>query len=693
MFQLKVANLQLTRLRMDERQLRKQLFQAFTRYGKCSVYVDAPMRNDDTRDAYVTFWNLQHAKTARREMEDRSFHSRRLDITLLPKPRIFGAESNWQRNGNFSPLGGRPAQQRMDGGNSGPVDKQGAMPFRTAQAQADSVPATRTLYVGNLPPGVSAGELKAHFSGAGDIYDLQIKRAHMGPDYAFIKFQHMRDARRAKLELQGSLLQKCRLRMNFSKGTPSNRIYVYNLGRWATQPVLERCFERFGVMRAFDYRPGSAFAIVEYEQQDSARKAMQDQVRVLAENVEHPVAVSFVDAMDLTVNFQGERGRSGNWDAAAGNAMVGGNSGSAADQDRRSASRSREFGQMPERDYWHSDERTNRKRSHSADERQEAATKRQFSGVAESDGAIGGGDGGESLADIAARCAVMWRGCLVLRDACCPIRLHSVDESPGLAEGVLSCLEVPRITLSKKMPLDPARLDELLKTVHVSNHSWLLALPTGTSDTDELRAQLAVVDKAVRKTSVEPYMGSNDTGSIVSPQSDKMGADDDNRAAGLASTDIAMDTGENTLDAEPGNILLSKQNDRTSPTPAVGSGCDAGEERCLASGPTNPTPTSMPADYLAAPELQWRHMKNFANYMRAKQCAGVAQLDLSLPGGASLCQELGATHGTALLHAFPPSDFTDQQLADLCPGLATPLDGVMLVLLLVPSLTATSPVT
>ena len=670
MYQLRVCNLFVKRGHIDDRQLRHQVHQHFSRFGKCSLFMDTPVPGEDSREAYITYYSLESSKAARHESDGMSMNGRRLDVTVMREPRIFQAAASddvRSRSGSgYTSHSPSRSDSRKDSIAS-TVPSGMARPTHGPPQKDD--PATRTLFVGSLPAGISVQRVKDHFARIGPVHDIDVKRSPRGAAYAFVKFVHMRDARRAKLELQGSLINKSRIHLGYGRGTPSNRVYAYNLGRWATKDVLERAFSRLGPLRSMDYRAGSTFAIVEFKQGESSKSALRMRRIAAADGKEYPLAVSYIDAMDLTVMFRDHGHANHN---ATSNSRTGENSHFTADtggkDSRRSASRSREDVQLPIRGYHHSDERTSRgslKRAHS-EEHDEGAKK-----LCEGTSAT------ESMSDISRRCPVVWRGSLVLRNSCCPLRLHTLGGDATLVDDLLGGTRMPRLVLSQKMVLEPTKLDEVMGSVGGCRHCWLLGVPTGRHETEALQSQLQGV------ASNDPSTDLPNASNMTAAKSESDAVADVKSLTGAAGTGaVTSSTGQASCSTDAGGE--SHSHHVPSAVPARDDDTQGGQLPCTSSSSLHGPLSQRPVQ----PLCRWRSMLNFVDYMRAKQCAGICHISaLPSPDGAPVVKEelTQASPLTAggVLHTFPPSDFADEQMAQLVPSLSTPVDGMLLCLLTV----------
>jgi RNA-binding protein 15 len=101
--------------------------------------------------------------------------------------------------------------------------------------------ATRTLFAGNLEINISDDELKRIFGKYGIVEDIDIKRPPPGTGnaFAFVRYQTLDMAHRAKVELSGQYIGKFQCKIGYGKATPTTRIWIGGLGAWTSSVQLE----------------------------------------------------------------------------------------------------------------------------------------------------------------------------------------------------------------------------------------------------------------------------------------------------------------------------------------------------------------------------------------------------------------------------------------------------------------------
>uniref|UniRef100_A0A8V5HGV3 Uncharacterized protein n=1 Tax=Melopsittacus undulatus TaxID=13146 RepID=A0A8V5HGV3_MELUD len=99
-------------------------------------------------------------------------------------------------------------------------------------AAAAAERATRNLFIGNLDHNVSEVELRRAFEKYGIIEEVVIKRPARGQGgaYAFLKFQNLDMAHRAKVAMSGRVVGRNPIKIGYGKANPTTRLWVGGLG-------------------------------------------------------------------------------------------------------------------------------------------------------------------------------------------------------------------------------------------------------------------------------------------------------------------------------------------------------------------------------------------------------------------------------------------------------------------------------
>lgn len=142
----------------------------------------------------------------------------------------------------------------------------------------DDPKASRTLFVGNLEQSVAPQELRRLFEAYGHVEDVEIKRpTHPhGITYAFVKFLDIDNAGRAKAHMDGQYIGRNVCKIGYGRSMPTTRLWVGGLGPWTSIDELTREFDRFGAIKFIDFQKGNNFAYILYDSLDAARVAARD---------------------------------------------------------------------------------------------------------------------------------------------------------------------------------------------------------------------------------------------------------------------------------------------------------------------------------------------------------------------------------------------------------------------------------
>lgn len=160
-----------------------------------------------------------------------------------------------------------------------PENKKDKFPNYLHHVQPEDDPlATRTLFAGNLEINISDDELKRIFGKYGIVEDIDIKRPPPGTGnaFAFVRYQTLDMAHRAKVELSGQYIGKFQCKIGYGKATPTTKIWIGGLGAWTSVTQLEREFDRFGAIKKIEYNKGDTQACILYDSIDAASAAVKE---------------------------------------------------------------------------------------------------------------------------------------------------------------------------------------------------------------------------------------------------------------------------------------------------------------------------------------------------------------------------------------------------------------------------------
>nr|CAB3265466.1 putative RNA-binding protein 15 [Phallusia mammillata] len=156
--------------------------------------------------------------------------------------------------------------------------------------------ATRTLFIGNLEPDVTASDIRRTFEIYGKIDDVDVKRAARGlGSYCFVRFENLDQAYKAKISFNGKPVLKNVVRIGYGKVMLSSKIWVGGLGKWTSLKDLEREFDRFGSIRRIDYHRGDTNAAILFESIDAAQAACTQMRGFLMPGAETRLRMDFLD--------------------------------------------------------------------------------------------------------------------------------------------------------------------------------------------------------------------------------------------------------------------------------------------------------------------------------------------------------------------------------------------------------------
>lgn len=272
--------------------LREKLNYEFKKFGEITVRI---LRHNDERYAVVSFRNSEDAIEAKRSIENRGraifLQDRALNLQFsIPGGRSRRFTSDFlQEKSRFS----RASSPRnikhdvLDISNVEEVRRHRKVDhFLTGPScvsaalvdEEDNPKATRTLFVGNLESSISRQDVRRQFEQFGIVEDVDIKRPirGQGSTYAFVKFIDLDVATRAKVAMQGSLFGRNRVKIGYGKSMPTTRLWIGGLGSWTLIEELEREFDRFGAIRRIDYNKGHDHAFILYDSLDAASVAARE---------------------------------------------------------------------------------------------------------------------------------------------------------------------------------------------------------------------------------------------------------------------------------------------------------------------------------------------------------------------------------------------------------------------------------
>ncbi|VDP91209.1 unnamed protein product [Echinostoma caproni] len=143
--------------------------------------------------------------------------------------------------------------------------------------------ATRTLFIGSLEPDITESEVVEAFERFGYIEQIDIKRStKVGMhSYAFVRFQNVDMAYRAKSAMSGRCIRSLHCKIGYGKCIPSTCLYIGGLAKDMFVEVMHRLLPRLAQVVQVDIVPGRNFAQILFETCEAACEASK-QLKTLA---------------------------------------------------------------------------------------------------------------------------------------------------------------------------------------------------------------------------------------------------------------------------------------------------------------------------------------------------------------------------------------------------------------------------
>lgn len=389
-------------------------------------------------------------------------------------------------------------------------------PFEKAENKKDKFPnylhhispeddplSTRTLFAGNLEINITEEELRRIFGRYGVVEDIDIKRPPPGTGnaFAFVRFQTLDMAHRAKVELSGQYIGKFQCKIGYGKVTPTTRIWVGGLGPWTSVPQLEREFDRFGAIKKIDYAKGDNQAYILYDSIDAATAAVKEMRGFPLGGPERRLRTDFSDVNpplpyhrpkpvypphDEAVEYR--RGVEYEYEVYDGETTYPrGYRGRPAYPERRGGSRGPY--RYPEEEWSNrpaGDPEYERRRSGSrgADRSRSRSPRRS----PDSDSDSGSRRAGllassRTLPEVARKCSTIWQGALILKNSLFPAKFHLIDGDTDIVEGLMKDEDGKhQLRITQRLRLDQPKLEDVQKRISsASSHAIFLGLAGSTA--------------------------------------------------------------------------------------------------------------------------------------------------------------------------------------------------------------------
>ncbi|XP_030031806.2 RNA-binding protein spenito [Manduca sexta] len=374
--------------------------------------------------------------------------------------------------------------------------------------------ATRTLFAGNLEINISDEELRRIFGRYGIVEDIDIKRPPPGTGnaFAFVRYQTLDMAHRAKVELSGQYIGKFQCKIGYGKATPTTRVWVGGLGPWTSVAQLEREFDRFGAIKKIEYAKGEPHAYILYDSIDAAQAAVKEMRGFPLGGPERRLRIDFADVgtggpyrAKPYAPPVGEDGRpvegyegyeGGSWEdgyayGTPGYRGRGGHRGRG-----RGVYRGVYHGSGDYRDdEWRrapldADYEGRIRRSGSREpgvDRSRSRSPRRRSPDSDSDGSPRRSSGmlasARTLPEVVRKATTIWNGALILKNSLFPTKFHLTDGDSEIIDSLMKDEDGKnQLRITQRLRLDQPKLDDVQKRIATSSsHAIFLGVAGSTA--------------------------------------------------------------------------------------------------------------------------------------------------------------------------------------------------------------------
>ncbi|KAJ9064766.1 hypothetical protein DSO57_1026954 [Entomophthora muscae] len=208
--------------------------------------------SSDPRSASPTS-NVSPVSAAPPRMTLRQARARAISVGFLNQDELFDA---------FPELGALADDDDVsDEGSGHGNNRDGARDDYNLEYAAPPPPPSRSLWVGNLDASITPNELLALFSPYGPIESLRVLPEK---ECAFINFQVLDDAIRAKDDMQGGRMGNLNIRIGFGKADssyatagaemqtsqPTRALWIGNISASTSSAILQSIFSNFGAVES-----------------------------------------------------------------------------------------------------------------------------------------------------------------------------------------------------------------------------------------------------------------------------------------------------------------------------------------------------------------------------------------------------------------------------------------------------------
>lgn len=287
---VKVSNLS---SRPSDNTLREDLY--FELRKHCDLHTVRIYRDNDERYAVVKFRNVGDSQKMYSECNEMTFMGHKIKLSPWHPERRRSFYDNYppgeRHYGN--PFSGHPSHMHHYGGGQ-PDDS----------LEPDT---TRTLFVGNIPRGISVYELRDYFIRFGHILDVEIKKMSGQATYGFVLFFDLMSACAAKRFMDGALIGRNTIKVGFGKGTPSKSLWVDGVDPTMSDAQVEKHFSNYGTLINIGFDRQRCTVVVVYTNVETAKEAMLDlrgtiigktRVRVLVDFCSKEARAAFFQALE-----------------------------------------------------------------------------------------------------------------------------------------------------------------------------------------------------------------------------------------------------------------------------------------------------------------------------------------------------------------------------------------------------------
>jgi RNA-binding protein 15 len=545
--------------------LKDALYREFKKYGEFNVNITY---SGEMRVAYVNFRYPEDAREAKHAKQNKLVLFERLVVidSVYPKKHHTApgsiATSNYSRSSDLytypssSRRSSPPFQPRRNyhpmrspevdlpprkdfnssyGSSGGNVRR---APNEKFPYHLDHIPpeedekSTRTLFVGNLDYNITDEELKDVFEKYGFLEEIDIKRPQRGQGnaYAFIKFMNLDYAHRAKVEMSGQYIGRFQCKIGYGKVTPSTCVWVGGLGPWVTHQMLEREFDRFGIIERIEWPQGKSYAYVLYDNIDAAQAACSEMRGAPLGGQDRRLRVDFADVthisntpkpLEIKTNESGRGYQGSNWKPPHERRDEGKGVDGTIVRNPDNREERRKFddfdARMPDMQYRrprtpdgseerrrrrspdkydvHPQNRDGRKGTRNSDEefdvdgcRRDArrlSVEKEYSDLEEV----------ENINEMVKCLPVAWNGGILLKSSAFPGRMHVVSGDVMIVDTLMrdpTTTETPMLKIKQRLRLDPSKLDDVRRRVSAAGrngHCILLAMPSTLPNWDDSAVQ------------------------------------------------------------------------------------------------------------------------------------------------------------------------------------------------------------